>query len=86
MTSASPLNRVLEKVKDLIPTPPQKEKEEKKEKDDPLAKPAEKKEKGSANCPHYFGYLARRPKRGSIPEECLTCQKMLECRNKSSLA
>ena len=82
MTSASPLNRVLEKVKDLIPTPPQKEKEEKEE---PLAKPAEKKEKGSASCPHYFGYLARRPKRGSIPEECLTCPQMLECKNASIL-
>jgi len=86
MTSGAPLNRLLEKVKDLISSQPQKEKEEKNEKDEPLVKPAEKEEKGSSKCPHHFGYLANRPKNASIPEECLTCQKMLECRNKSSLA
>ena len=80
MTSASPLNRLLEKVKDLVPTPPQEEKEEKNEKDALPAEPAEKKEKGSSNCPHHFGYLAKHPKKSRIPEECLTCQKMLECR------
>lgn len=86
MTSASPLNRLLEKVKDLVPTPPHKEKEEKNEKDTPPAEQADKKEKGSPNCLHHFGYLSDYSKRGSIPEDCLTCQKMLECRNKSSLA
>jgi len=39
-----------------------------------------------SGCPNYFGYLANRPKNAPIPQECLTCQKMLECRNMSSLA
>jgi len=51
MTSGAPLNRLLEKVKNLIPSQPQKEKEEKNEKDEPLVKPAEKEEKGSSPCP-----------------------------------
>ena len=34
----------------------------------------------SSGCPHHFGYLASRPKRGYIPDMCLTCQKMLDCR------
>ena len=79
MTSGAPLNRLLEKVKDLIPSQPQKEKEEKNEKDEPPVKPAEKEEKGSSKCPHHFGYLAKRPKSAPIPEECLICVRMLEC-------
>lgn len=79
MTFGSPLNQLLEKAKNLIPSQSQKEKEEKNEKDEPPIKPAEKKEKGSSKCPHHFGYLANRPKSAPIPEECLVCQKMLEC-------
>jgi len=39
------------------------------------------KEKGLSWCSHHFGYLASIPDFESVPEECLTCQKMLECRN-----
>ena len=85
MTSASPLNRLLGKVKDLIPNSPRKEKEVENEKNEPQAKPVEKEEKGSSNCRHVFGYLANRPKSAPIPGECLTCRKLLECKNKSSL-
>jgi len=31
------------------------------------------------NCPHHFGYLAKRPKNVPIPEFCLTCPQMIEC-------
>lgn len=31
------------------------------------------------NCLHYFGYLRFIPENGSIPDECLTCQKVIEC-------
>jgi len=31
------------------------------------------------NCLHYFGYLRFLPKTDSIPDECLTCQKVIEC-------
>lgn len=30
-------------------------------------------------CAHHLGYLKLRPKSTSIPEECLTCSKMIEC-------
>ena len=39
------------------------------------------KEKGVSWCPHDFGYLGSLPDFESVPEECLTCQKVLECRN-----
>jgi DNA-directed RNA polymerase subunit RPC12/RpoP len=33
----------------------------------------------AVTCAHYLGYLKRRPKNTPIPEECLTCTKMIEC-------
>ena len=33
----------------------------------------------AVTCAHYLGYLKRRPKNTPIPEECLTCSKMIEC-------
>jgi hypothetical protein len=33
----------------------------------------------SVSCQHFFGYLKQRPKDTSIPEDCLVCDKMIEC-------
>lgn len=30
-------------------------------------------------CPHEFGYLRSRSKGSGIPDECLTCPKILQC-------
>jgi len=30
-------------------------------------------------CLHYFGYLRFHPKTDPIPNECLVCQKLIEC-------
>jgi DNA-directed RNA polymerase subunit RPC12/RpoP len=30
-------------------------------------------------CVHHLGYLKKRLKNSDIPEECLTCSKMIEC-------
>jgi len=30
-------------------------------------------------CPYHFGYLKNKPKNASIPDECLTCPKMIKC-------
>jgi hypothetical protein len=30
-------------------------------------------------CSHHLGYLSHRPKTEKMPEECLTCPKILEC-------
>jgi len=67
---------MLEKIKSLFSDHPRKDK--------PPVK-SNKKKKGSLKCPHHFGYLEGLPKFDSIPQECLTCKKMLECRNVASL-
>jgi hypothetical protein len=30
-------------------------------------------------CKHHLGYLKSRPKNTPIPDECLTCDRMIEC-------
>jgi len=32
-----------------------------------------------SNCLHEFGYLRSRPKDSAIPDECLTCPRILQC-------
>lgn len=32
-----------------------------------------------SNCPRQFGYLRSRSKGSEIPDECLTCPKILQC-------
>ena len=39
----------------------------------------EEKTESPAACSHHLGYLKQRPKNTPIPEECLTCTKMIEC-------
>ncbi|MEM2917469.1 MAG: hypothetical protein QXN63_03835 [Candidatus Bathyarchaeia archaeon] len=39
----------------------------------------EKEEDSSPTCPYHFGYLKTKPKNASIPDECLTCPKMIKC-------
>jgi DNA-directed RNA polymerase subunit RPC12/RpoP len=42
-------------------------------------KRAEVKHESSVECKHFLGYLKKRPKGTSIPDECLVCDKMVEC-------
>jgi len=67
----------------LISTKPEKEEEKTKE-EEPLVKLPEKEEKGPSRCAGYLGYLASRPENASIPKECLTCPKVLDCAMKTS--
>jgi len=30
-------------------------------------------------CPHHFGYLSQRSKSENIPEECMICEKIVQC-------
>lgn len=30
-------------------------------------------------CPKYFGYLSQRSRKKKIPEECITCKKIVQC-------
>jgi hypothetical protein len=78
MTSSSRLNVLLEKVKNLISG------QRKEKKEETAAKSLAKKEKSASSCPHRFGYLASRSKNAPIPQECLTCQKILECMHSES--
>jgi DNA-directed RNA polymerase subunit RPC12/RpoP len=36
-------------------------------------------ERAGASCKHFLGYLRKRPKNTPIPDECLTCERMIEC-------
>ena len=49
-----------------------------------LAKPAVNEARRASGCTHHFGYLTGFSKNVPMPEECLTCREMLECRNVSS--
>lgn len=45
-----------------------------------IEKTAEKTdERKAARCSHSFGYLSKRPKGSSIPDECLTCPEITKC-------
>jgi hypothetical protein len=37
------------------------------------------KREDSVKCTHFLGYLKKRSKEAPIPDECLTCDKMIEC-------
>jgi hypothetical protein len=69
----------VEKKTEIANTHPEKESiEEKVEKKTEIANTHPEKEipKG---CPQYFGYLYVRPRDDIIPQECLMCQKILDC-------
>lgn len=36
-------------------------------------------ENDAVNCAHSLGYLKTRPKDSPIPDECLTCSRILKC-------
>lgn len=36
-------------------------------------------DENNVKCTHFLGYLKKRPKNTPIPDECLTCGKMVEC-------
>ena len=42
-----------------------------------------KDENNKSECPHFYGYLAIRPKDSSIPQECLCCLKVIDCLSKT---
>jgi len=56
-------------------------KSEKREESTSLKEPSRASEKLEANvsCQHFLGYLKRRPKNTAVPEDCLMCEKMIEC-------
>jgi hypothetical protein len=36
-------------------------------------------EREGVGCNHFLGYLRKRPKNSAIPDECLVCERMIEC-------
>jgi len=45
-----------------------------------MRKPSEQTD--SWKCTHSFGYLGNLPREASIPNECLTCPRVMECGSK----
>jgi DNA-directed RNA polymerase subunit RPC12/RpoP len=44
-----------------------------------VKKVAVAKHEDNVNCTHFLGYLKKRSKDAPIPDECLTCDKMIAC-------
>jgi hypothetical protein len=44
-----------------------------------IKKVAVAKHEDEAKCTHFLGYLKKRGKDTPFPDECLTCDKMIEC-------
>ncbi|MBE0519736.1 hypothetical protein IBX35_01655 [Candidatus Bathyarchaeota archaeon] len=42
-------------------------------------KPAEQLSLKDNKCPYHFGYLSQRSRKEEIPEECMTCEKIVQC-------
>ena len=74
-----PMHPSLERVLDAISAKSQKEEEEIPEKPSKEEEKDSEGEESPKGCSHHFGYLAHRPKDASIPQECLTCQKIVDC-------
>ena len=53
--------------------------EHREEKWDLSVKTSLNKEKDPAECLNHFGYLANRDKETPIPQECISCLKVLKC-------
>jgi hypothetical protein len=34
---------------------------------------------GQNECPYHFGYLSERSREKETPEECMTCEKLVQC-------
>ncbi|MEM0095139.1 MAG: hypothetical protein QXZ51_03120 [Candidatus Bathyarchaeia archaeon] len=68
--------RCLTKVKEA---PPEKERESGEVSVDSGQKVMDEHAKAGGECPHFFGFLKKRPKNMPIPDECLTCNRMIEC-------
>ncbi|MBT8172098.1 hypothetical protein KJN74_04435 [Candidatus Bathyarchaeota archaeon] len=43
-----------------------------------------KKESNVSGCPYSFGYLTHLPKSVPIPQQCMFCRKLLNCRYKNT--
>jgi len=54
------------------------------EEEEPTVEPPQREVKAPSGCTHRFGYLAKRPKNDPIPQECLTCSKIVDCMLKMS--
>ncbi|MEM3769622.1 MAG: hypothetical protein QXG76_00365 [Candidatus Bathyarchaeia archaeon] len=70
--------RCLTKVGDVKPARHDRSEEEGKASTVVVRKKGESESEG-AKCEHFLGYLKKRPKNTPIPDECLTCSRMIEC-------
>jgi DNA-directed RNA polymerase subunit RPC12/RpoP len=62
-----------------IPEDNEKEKQENEASAQPEGPEKGRPKPQNEKCPHFLGYLKKRPKETSIPEACLTCERIIEC-------
>jgi len=78
------LTRLVEKVAEVEEKPREKKGTKTKEAvpQHPKVVPAQLEQQpyaGEPKCPYHFGYLSHRSRKETIPEECMTCEKIVEC-------
>ena len=72
--------KCLSRISSLGRQKPVEVEEDQKEKvEAPLETEPEDAEGETTTCAHHIGYLKKRQKDTPIPEDCLTCSKMIEC-------
>ena len=48
--------------------------------------PVSNKTDAAPECKHYFGYLRTLPKNISVPNECLSCDRIIKCKHSLATA
>ena len=71
--------RCLSKVSDVKRREAEEDKREASFSVEALKKAGAVKHEADVKCQHFVGYLKKREKGVAIPDECLTCDKMIEC-------
>lgn len=71
--------RCLSKVSDVKRREAEEDKREASFSVEALKKVDTVKREADVKCQHFVGYLKKREKGVAIPDECLTCDKMIEC-------
>lgn len=73
------LTEIIVEETPLIPEEKQEPKAKKLEIEKPTVPVTPEKPIKKPDCEHHFGYLSQRSSKEKIPEECMTCEKIVQC-------
>ncbi len=73
------LTEIIAEETSLIMEEKQKSKAKEMEIEEPSISLTPEKSTEKPSCKHSFGYLSQRSSKEKIPEECMTCEKIVQC-------